>query len=216
MIAGIDEAGRGPVVGPMVMALVGVEDEAKLKELADLGVKDSKELSPERREELYKGIKEIADIVLVRRVEPFVIDAFVEEKGLNRLEAIVTAELIKESGAAKVFVDAPDVDPARYASLVRELVGDVEVIAEHKADAKYPIVSAASIIAKVERDRIIRRMEEVYGRIGTGYPHDEETIRFVETWMRRLKRNPSFVRSSWRTAKALHRKIFQRSLEDFL
>ena len=216
MIAGVDEAGRGPVVGPMVMALVGVKDEEKLEELSELGVKDSKELSPRRREELYEAIKEIADAILVRRVEPFVIDAFVEEKGLNRLEAIVAAELVRESGAKKVFIDAPDVDPDRYADLIRGIVGDVEIVAEHKADAKYPIVSAASIVAKVERDRIIRRMEEVYGRIGTGYPHDEETIRFVETWMRRLKRNPSFVRSSWRTAKALHRKIFQRSLEDFL
>ncbi len=200
----------------MVMALVGVKDEEKVEELRELGVKDSKKLSPSRREELYGEILRVTDVVITKRVEPFLIDAFVKVGGLNRLEAIVAAELIQKSGAKRVFVDAPDTDPLRYGRAIAQLVeGDVKVVAEHGADAKYPLVSAASIIAKVERDRIIRRMEEVYGEIGTGYPHDEVTLSFVERWMRAFGRTPSFVRSSWRTARRLGKKLFQRKIEDY-
>ncbi|NPA86605.1 MAG: ribonuclease HII [Candidatus Diapherotrites archaeon] len=197
----------------MVMALVAVEDPSALEEL---GLRDSKKLSPERREELYDEILEVADAVLVKRIEPFVIDAFVEVKGLNRLEALVAAQLIRSVPVKKIYVDAPDTDPLRYAEMIKQLAPGVEIIAEHGADDRYPVVSAASIVAKVERDRIIRRMEEVYGSIGSGYPHDEETIRFVERWMRKMGRVPSFVRGSWRTSKRISQKVFQRSLEDFL
>ncbi len=200
-------------MGPMVMALVGVKDEGVLREL---GVRDSKKLSPRKREELYDEIRKVADVVLVRRVEPFVIDTFVTENGLNRLETIVAAELITRSGAKKVYIDVPDTDPARFLERIKGLVSGVEIVAEHGADDRYPVVSDASIVAKVERDRVIRRMEEVYGRIGTGYPHDGETLAFVERWMRRFGRTPSFVRSSWITSRRMAKKLFQRSLEDFL
>ena len=128
----------------------------------------------------------------------------------------MAAHLINQSGVSRVIVDSPDVDTRRYADMIARLSPNVEIIAEHGADAKYPVVSAASIVAKVERDWIIRRMEEVYGRIGTGYPHDEETLRFMEFWMKRFRRSPSFIRSTWRTTKALSHRIFQRKIDDFI
>ncbi len=210
MIAGIDEAGRGPVVGPLVVAMV----EGDQEELRRLGVKDSKELSPKKRELLFEKILEVCKVRYVR-VEPFVIDAYVVGGSLNSLEADVMISLIHSSGAEKIFIDAPDVDAQRFGSLIAQRTGR-EVVAEHGADKKYPIVSAASIVAKVIRDRIIRGISEVYGEVGSGYPHDATTIKFVEGWIRRMGRVPSFVRSSWITVRRIVQRSWQRTLEDYL
>jgi len=210
VIAGIDEAGRGPVVGPLVVAMV----EGDQEELRRLGVKDSKELSPKKRELLFEKILEVCKVRYVR-VEPFVIDAYVVGGSLNSLEADVMISLIHSSGAEKIFIDAPDVDAQRFGSLIAQRTGR-EVVAEHGADKKYPIVSAASIVAKVIRDRIIRGISEVYGEVGSGYPHDATTIKFVEGWIRRMGRVPSFVRSSWITVRRIVQRSWQRTLEDYL
>lgn len=205
LIGGVDEAGRGPVIGPMVLALA-IAEENKIEELKELKVRDSKELSLKRREALYPKIKRILDEVVVVKVQPAEIDQFVEGRGgLNELEAFKTAELL--STAKKqidvIYVDAPDPNPLKYAQRIEKYLNyPPKIVAENKADAKYPIVSAASIIAKVERDWEIKKIEEKYGEFGTGYPHDEKTIQFLKTILKGGK-PPEFVRTSWSTVKRL-------------
>lgn len=217
LIGGVDEAGRGPVIGPMVMVLAIAEEE-KLEELEELRVRDSKELSLERREELYPEIRKVLDDLVIMKVPPAEIDLFVERRGLNELEAMKTAQMITlaKKRPETVYIDAPDPDPRKYVGRIEKyLQNPPKIVAEHKADAKYPIVSAASIIAKVERDWEIRKIEDEFGEFGTGYPHDERTIKFLEEWVRREKRLPSFVRKSWSTAKRILEKGSQRSILDW-
>jgi ribonuclease HII len=126
---------------------------------------------------------------------------------LNRLEAVAMAEVIKVLKPEIVYVDASDVSTHRFKCHIAEcLPFKVQIISEHKADAKYPVVSAASIIAKVERDRAISALKEKYGNIGSGYPSDPETIKFLEKWVKKTGCYPEFVRKSWKPAKKLEAK----------
>lgn len=203
-LAGVDEAGRGCVIGPMAIAGVLVDEEGLIK-LIELGVRDSKALSPETREQLASHIRTIALAYRVVLVQPEEIDKAVARRALNKLEARVMANIICELCPDVVYVDASDVIEERFASLICACLPkdlDVHVIAEHEADAKYPVVSAASILAKVERDKAISELkQEIDVDFGSGYPTDPKTIAFLEEWCRRHKCLPSFVRKSWRTAK---------------
>ncbi len=214
MIGGVDEAGRGPVIGPMVMALVETDDESQL---VDIGVKDSKKLTPERREELRDKIYEVAD-VYVRRVEPFEIDSFVlKKKGLNVLEAKITAELINKGKSSIIYVDSPDRNVERYKFYINTfLKRNVMIVTSNNAEEKYPVVAAASIVAKVERDRIITRIKDVYGDIGSGYPHDEKSRQFIEMWYRKRNSYPGFVRKSWNTVENITKNVSLTSLDEYL
>ena len=218
LIGGVDEAGRGPVIGPMVLALA-VIGEGRVGELKELRVKDSKELSLERREELYPEIRKLLDEVVVVKVSPAEIDSFVEGRGgLNELEALKTAEMIAQARKRPeiVYVDAPDPNPYKYVQRIEKYIQNPpRIVAENKADAKYPVVSAASIIAKVERDREVRRIEDEFGTFGTGYPHDEKTIKFLETWVRRERGLPGFVRRSWSTVRRILERGAQKSILDW-
>lgn len=214
-MGGVDEAGRGPVLGPMVMALVVVDEEGE-QELREMGVRDSKQLSPEEREEMYPDIVKVAKDVVIARVEPFEIDSYVAKRSLNELEAVKVAEMV---GRARVppellIVDSPDPNPARFAQRIQKYVS-IDVRAEHGADAKYPVVSAASIIAKVVRDRVVRGIEDLYGRFGSGYSHDPETRGFLEEWVRKYGRLPPFARRSWRTVEKELNKHLQKTLLDW-
>ncbi len=199
--AGVDEAGRGPVIGPMVIACVVLSsNSAKLLR----GVaRDSKKLSPRNRKKIYQLILEVADEVKFRVVEPPEIDAAVAAKGLNRLEARVTAELLDQltSNIELVFVDSPDPQPDRYAALIKSLLArrDVDVVAANNAELLYPHVAAASIIAKVERDKLIAKLRDVYGDFGSGYPSDPKTIEFLRKLAESRVEYPPIVRKSWRT-----------------
>ncbi len=206
-IAGVDEAGRGPIIGPLVIAGV-LLDEKDLSQLVDLGVKDSKRLSPRRREELAAEIKELALKYHVAMLSPAEIDRVVETgkklHRLNRLEAQTMAEVIKILRPEVVYVDASDVLADRFKQHIAEnLTFNVRIISEHKADMKYPIVSAASIIAKVERDRALFMLQKRFGNMGCGYATDLKTIKFLETWIRKFGSYPDFVRKSWKPAKRL-------------
>jgi len=217
IVGGVDEAGRGPVIGPMVMVLA-IASEEKIDELRELRVRDSKELSLERREELYPEIRKILDDLVVMKIPPAEIDLFVERRGLNELEAMKTAQMITLAKTRPdiVYIDAPDPDPRKYVGRISKyLQNPPKIVAEHKADAKYPIVSAASIIAKVERDWEIRKIEEQFGEFGTGYPHDERTIRFLENWVKKNHKLPEFARKSWSTAKRIAERGAQKTLFEF-
>lgn len=209
-IAGVDDAGRGPIIGPLVIAGV-LLDEKDLPKLLDLGVKDSKCLSPRRREELAAEIKKLALKYHVAMLSPAEIDRVVETgkklHKLNRLEAQTMAKVITILKPDAAYVDASDVVADRFKFHIAEnLTFKVQIISEHKADVKYPIVSAASIIAKVERDRVISELQDKYGNMGCGYATDPDTLKFLEKWVRKFGSYPDFVRKSWKPAKRLKTK----------
>ena len=155
MICGVDEAGKGSVLGPMVIAAVGVSAEAIL---ADLGLKDSKLLSEKERERLYPLIKKHCKVAVLK-LDAQEIDAVRNEMTLNQAVARAHAKVISKLSPSCAYVDACDVNIFRYAEMVRcNLEKDCEIVSEHHADEKFPVVSAASIIAKVTRDRAIKTL----------------------------------------------------------
>ena len=205
LISGVDEAGRGPVIGPLVIAGV-LFKENDLSKLVNLGVKDSKLLSPQKRETLAVQIKKLALKWHIVLLSPAEIDRVVESRRklhkLNRLEAQAMAKVITVLKPDVVYVDASDVLADRFEEHIAEnLSFSPKIISEHKADVKYPVVSAASIIAKVERDKVISQLQKKHGNMGCGYPSDPVTIKFLEDWIRKFGSYPDFVRKSWKTAK---------------
>ncbi len=208
--AGVDDAGRGSIIGPLAIAGVLI-DEEDLPKLAALGVKDSKLLSARRREQLAEKIRQLVSKCHVVMLTPAEIDTAVNTRKrlhrLNRLEAKAMAEVITVLKPDVAYVDASDVLTERFKCHIAEcLPFKLQIISEHKADAKYPIVSAASIIAKVERDKAISALKEKHGNIGSGYPSDPKTIKFLEKWIKKTGCYPEFVRKSWKPAKKLKTK----------
>ncbi len=214
LVAGVDEAGRGPVLGPMVIACV-VFSSKSLAVLRRVGVIDSKRLTPRRRKSLYRRIVELSDEYRVRIVGVGEIDNAVLGLGdanLNHLEARITAEILcsLRSAPSVVYLDSPDPRPERYAELVRRAMRcelKTEIVAECSADEKYLPVSAASIVAKVVRDLEIRRLRREYGDVGSGYPSDPRTIEFLRRWLEERKELPPIVRKSWKTVRNLMREF---------
>ncbi len=205
LIAGVDDAGRGCVIGPLVIAGVLMKHNG-LPKLVRLGVKDSKLLSPRRRETLAVEIKRIVLKYNVIKLPPKDIDKVVETgrklHKLNRLEAQTMAKIIELLAPDIAYVDASDVLEERFGQHISELLPfEVEIVSEHKADRKYPIVSAASIIAKVERDKEIAKLKEKYGDFGSGYPTDPKTISFLRQCIKKFGEYPDCVRKSWKPAK---------------
>ncbi|MFQ6077504.1 MAG: ribonuclease HII [Candidatus Bathyarchaeia archaeon] len=216
LVAGVDDAGRGPVIGPLIIAGVLFHDH-EIPRMKSLGVKDSKLLRPNERLRLDEKIKEIAVRYTYVEVTPDEIDRVVlRGKKLNRLnflEAKAMAEAIKDLSPEIAYVDASDVVEERFGRQIREMLPfEVRIVSEHKADAKYMVVSAASIIAKVRRDQVIARLREEYGDFGSGYSHDPRTRRFLLNWIQRHGGLPDFVRKSWKTIKRLREEATQTRL----
>lgn len=218
-VAGVDDAGRGPIIGPLVIAGV-LMDEERVRELVQMGVKDSKLLTPDSRSDLAQKIETIASRVSYQEVSPAEIDEVVMKgrrlQKLNLLEARSMAKVIAELKPAAVWVDASDVKPERYArQILDELPSSLKrtvLISEHKADRKYPIVSAASIMAKVRRDAAISALWEEYGNFGSGYVADPNTIRFLKEWRRTHNYYPPIVRKSWKTLRGIESDLAQSRL----
>ena len=206
LVAGVDEAGRGCVIGPLVVAGVAVKSE-NLQLLINLGVKDSKLLTPKKREALYPEILKLCALHHIIKVPPYIIDKAVRNirtlHKLNRLEARTMAKIIEMLQPDKAFVDAADVVHERFGEHIQEcLTKKTVIVSEHKADRNYIVVSAASVIAKVERDGEIHRLHEKYGDFGSGYLTDDKTLGFL----RRLLDEgsgfyPGCVRKSWEPAR---------------
>ncbi len=217
LICGIDEAGRGPVIGPLVMAGVMIEEteEQKLKEI---GCKDSKLLTREEREDLFKKIISMAKDYKIISITSDKIDEAVKLSNLNILEAHTTSQILNELKPSKAFIDLPDSSAERYQYYIRDKLSDeakaIELVTEHKADFNYPCVSAASILAKVTRDRYIDFLKEKFGEdFGSGYMSDEKTQKFLEKhW-----NNPhiNFFRKEWQSWKDAKAKKEQKKLFDF-
>jgi len=155
-ICGVDEAGRGSMLGPLVVAGVSIS-KSKVNLLKKLGVRDSKKLSPTAREHLYKKIIEIVDDYHVVRIPPRIIDKSVSTHSLNHLEAKYMAKVISKLSPSTAFVDSCDVNSKRFGKEISELTSNTKIRSYHHADSKFVTVSAASILAKVSRDRAIAR-----------------------------------------------------------
>ena len=191
MFCGIDEAGRGSVMGPLVVACVFADDDSVLKEM---GVKDSKRLSPKKREELYAKITESFEYT-VTTASSEDIDRMRKTESLNVIELKMFA-YVSGSKADHIFADCPDVNESSFSNELSAMTGS-KVTAQHKADDTFPIVSAASIVAKVTRDRFVERISEEIGNIGSGYPSDTVTMDFIEKWIKDNGCAPPYTRSSW-------------------
>lgn len=195
--------------------LMRAEDEAKLRKL---GVRDSKLLTPAKREQLAKEVRKIAVEVHVAEVSAAEIDKERKKMSLNELEALVIAGLFKSFKNAPdlLVVDAPDTDASSFLRRVRKYAPvTCKTVFEHKADVKYPAVSAASVIAKTVRDERVRALEKKHGVVlGTGYPHDPLAIKFLEECAERGK-CPDFVRKSWITTQNAFSKKKQSKLLDW-
>jgi len=208
-VAGVDDAGRGCAIGPLVIAGV-LLDESRIDELRIIGVRDSKRLSPRRREELAPEIEHIASRHAFFELAPPAIDRVVKRnkklRKLNYLEAMAMAKVIRDLRPDRAYVDPSDVLPERYAKqILRVLPEKPEMVCEHRADSKYLVVSAASILAKVRRDRIVAELRTEHGDFGSGYPHDDKTISFLEAWFRDRDWCPPFIRCSWATVERIRR-----------
>ena len=217
LIAGVDEAGRGPALGPMVLSIATIEkkDEQKLKKL---GVKDSKLLNEKERERQNKELPNLLLEYKTVHIKPKEIDKLRDRKSLNEIEAMRVGYLLNKLGKKPdvVYVDSPDPIAKNFGVRIKKYISfNIEIKAEHKADINYPIVSAASIIAKVSRDRAIKRLSKQHGNIGSGYPHDPNTIAFICNWVKKNKALPNFARKSWETNKNIMNKEFQKKLDSW-
>ena len=201
LICGVDDAGRGSVLGPLVIAGISIEKN-KIKQLVKIGVKDSKQLSPQSREKLYEQILSIVDGYHVAKISPRIIDKNVNKNLLNQLEANYMAKVIKKLEAGSSYVDSCDVNPKRFGLYISNIAKTGKIISSHHADRKYPVVSAASIIAKVSRDREIEKLRKSHD-LGSGYPSDSKTMEFIKNWISQNDGVPVFVRKSWKPVKIL-------------
>ena len=212
-ICGVDEAGRGPVMGPIVIAGVLVDDDRELKQI---GVRDSKKLTPGRREQLLKEVVAVSkyEVIVVSAED---IDLMRQSMTMNVMESKLFATVIERLGGKIAYVDAADTDEdlfGRYIS--RELGGNVKIISKHGGDDLFPVVSAASIIAKTRRDAIIEDIKKELGRdIGSGYPSDKKTINFMKDWYKEHGRMPPHTRMSWKTVDNIINEMSITKLDKF-
>ena len=197
-ILGIDEAGRGSVLGPLVIAGVLIPEKME-KVLERMGVKDSKKLAPHRRTILSRKLKKMFDyeivVISAREIDEMRADGI----NLNEIEKNAMESILLKIKPEKAIVDAVDVKAERFQNNLCDDTG-LNVIAEHKADDKYIEVSAASIIAKAERDDQIAQINKEFiksGGIGSGYPSDPKTKDFLTNYT--YDEMPDFVRRSWAT-----------------
>ena len=198
-VLGVDEAGRGPAIGPLVVAgvLIDASAEARLK---DLGVRDSKDLSSERRRAMVEGIREIAQESRIIAFAPVQLN-----DNLNAVELSAIVRLVDGLAPDALYLDAP-VGPRAIPAFVEMLQrhrrsSELTITAENKADARYPVVAAASILAKVYRDAAIERLHEIYGDFGSGYPADPKTTHFLNRWYDNHGSFPACVRTRWGTVR---------------
>ena len=211
MICGVDEAGKGPVVGPLVVAAVAVNN---AKDIENLGIKDSKQLTQRKRKELYNRIKAEFNFA-VEIIEPEIVDEYRKKNKLNELNREAFERLISKLDPNVAYVDAADVNENRFGSQIKASLTnkkDTDVISMHKADAKIEVVAAASIIAKETRENEIEKLKDKIGDFGSGYPSDERTIKFLKSFYADNGKWPTGTRESWKT---LERIRPVKTLDDF-
>ncbi len=217
---GIDEAGRGAVIGPLIVC-GAVFEESDLAKLKAMNVKDSKQLSPSQREKMRGGIEKLAKAVIIEKLQPWDIDVGRGDgTNLNRLEVLKFIEIVNKAflklKVDKVVIDAPDPNLPKFRLMLSALIkrGNLEIIAEHYADSKYVECSAASVMAKTTRDADIELLKTKYGDFGTGYPSDPKCVEWLKNRLV-VGGLPDIVRHSWGTISVLKGKKLQESLKKF-
>jgi len=223
-LCGVDEAGRGPVLGPLVVVGIRTRDDGPLREI---GVRDSKKCTPQLRERLGPQIRRFCEHVVVRKVPADSIDALRKRMTMNDLESEVFTDVIRDlltarfpsgrtPGNIRVFVDAADANAQAFKKRILQGLGTkVDLISEHKADVNHPVVSAASILAKLIRDEEMARISRELGEdVGSGYSGDPVTRAFIERAVRENGTLPPYTRQSWETVRIYLNK--DRRLEDFV
>lgn len=238
LLLGIDDAGRGPVIGPMCLAGCILDRETE-QELKKEGVMDSKMLTPKKREQLVKLIKEKAISFHTELVSPSEIDTGMGiGLNLNEVEALQASIIINQlvsklkkdktegTNELKIIIDCPSINTESWKDcLIQFLIKEnkdyknLNISCKHKADVKFPVVSAASIIAKTTRDFEIEKLKHQLGvNFGSGYPADPVTIDFLKKNINdeRIKKARIF-RESWSTYQnaKLNKNIKQTRLPDY-
>ena len=216
LICGIDEARRGPIIGPMVMcgAFIEVKD---MKKLEALKARDSKLMTAAERDGLYPELLTVLKECKVIIIQPDEIDKAVhghDGLNLNKLEAVKQAEILNEFNPGKAIIDCPSNNIKSYRQQLLNLLKNkkAELILEHKAE-RYPLVAAASIIAKVTGDAEIEKIKKKIGiDFGSGYMSDPKTVDFLQ---KNFEKHPELFRKSWFPYKELVSKKFQKNLSDF-
>ena len=218
MICGVDEAGRGPVIGPMIIAGVKLENQEILKQM---NVRDSKKISPNQRKIIAEKIKEISEFHF-EKITAKQIDDLRNIISLNEIEVHGFVKVIKKLKPDIAYVDAADVNEQRFKNNIQNNLNfNLEIISKHKADSIFPVVSAASIIAKTVRDSEVEKIgQELNSEIGSGYPSDPKTRDFLIKWVEKEGELPPYTRYSWETAKKVlknyHNKLNITKLEQFM
>lgn len=199
-ILGIDEAGRGSVIGPLVIGGVLMKKK-KIRFLKRIGVKDSKQLNMKKRTIISRKIKKISQFKTIIITAEEIDNQRNNDINLNQIETNAMEEIINTMQPNACYIDCIDVREKRFHDKIQKLNPDMEVVTEHKADETYKIVSAASIIAKVERDKQLEIIRQEYGAVGSGYPSDVNTINYLKTI--RNNQFPPIVRKTWKTIENL-------------
>ncbi|KYK27593.1 RNase HII [Thermoplasmatales archaeon SG8-52-1] len=218
MICGIDEAGKGPVIGPLVVAGLTLENDSKIIEY---NVKDSKKITPKNRKILSKKIIEISSDYEVLVIPAKDIDDMRKVMTLNEIEVNAFTKIIKKLKPDICYVDSVDVNEKRFAdNILSGLSIKPVIISKHKADDIYPIVSAASIIAKTRRDEEVEKISQILEKklnypLGSGYPADPITQNFIKKWFEKYKKLPPYTRHSWKTVQNFLNMSNIRKLDDF-
>ena len=218
MICGLDEAGRGPVIGPLVVAGVTFEDDS---ELIEYNVRDSKKITPKRREVLARKIKEISINYEILIIPASDIDDMRKVMTLNEIEVNAFIKVIKKLKPETCYVDSADVNEKRFGrDILSGLSFKSDIISEHKADEIYPIVGAASILAKTKRDEEVKKIEQKLENmldlsLGSGYPADPITQKFLKEWVNKFGKLPPHTRHSWKTAQNLINENSIKKLDEF-
>jgi ribonuclease HII len=218
MICGIDEAGKGPVIGPLVVAGLTLENDSKIIEYK---VKDSKKITPKNRKILSKKIIEICSDYEVLVIPAKDIDDMRKVMTLNEIEVNAFTKIIKKLKPDICYVDSVDVNEKRFAeNILSGLSIKPVIVSKHKADDIYPIVSAASIIAKTRRDEEVEKISQILEKklnfpLGSGYPADPITQNFIKKWFEKYKKLPPYTRHSWKTVQNIINMSSVKKLDDF-
>lgn len=210
---------KGPVLGPLVLCGVCFLKK-NLDFLKSIGVKDSKKLTAKKRKELAQLIISNCQCYTLIVVSPKEIDERERKNmSLNRLEEIKMAEILNNLKPDEIYLDAADVKEERFGNSIEALINFTpkKIVSKHKADDIYPIVSAASIIAKDKRDELMKNLSIKHGNLGSGYPSDEKTINFLKQWVKQHKEAPPFARKTWKTTRRIiEAEISNRKITDFI
>lgn len=214
LIGGVDEAGRGSIIGPLVIAGISIR-KSKISKLRQMGVKDSKMLTPKARANLFRLVMDMADSLCINIINCTIVDNNVFLNRLNKLEAETMASVISNIQADKVYIDSCDVNACRFRNYIESHLllssssSKPKLYSMHHADSLNIVVSAASIVAKFVRDKQIQEIRNTHHNIGSGYPSDWKTMLFIRGWVSKYRCAPHFARKSWSPLKKMLEEVTQ-------